>query len=109
MSWTSTSQIKGYRHFVAINYGGKDLNRWISLVSVLDGKVRFTVLWSEIKDPSKWNAGWLKSSREVANPDAVLKLREQSNQSIESKSCLHPSEDSGLMIPSEQISIRSWF
>ena len=35
-AWTSTSYQNGQVHFVAINYGGKLLDRWVILMSVLD-------------------------------------------------------------------------
>ena len=44
-AWTSTKLIVGYRHFVAINYGGKSRNRWVQLVSVLDGRARLKLAW----------------------------------------------------------------
>ena len=36
-AWTSLSAINGYKYFVAINYGGFGEDRWVNLVSVLDG------------------------------------------------------------------------
>ena len=33
-AWTSKVSIDGQVHFVAINYGGKLLNRWVVLMSV---------------------------------------------------------------------------
>ena len=52
-AWTSTTLRQGFRHFVAINYGGTDKDRWVSLVSVLDANSRFRVSWDEMKDVTK--------------------------------------------------------
>lgn len=109
-SFTSKDKRYGFRHFVAINYGGKGAKRWVNLVSVLDGNVRFTILWKELRDPSIWSSGWESLPRDESNPPC-----EQENTSLnESKtnldqSCLHPSLDSGLYIPSHPINLRHWF
>ena len=42
-SFTSTRNRMGFRHFVAINYGGQGKNRWIQLIAVLDGKAKVKV------------------------------------------------------------------
>ena len=107
-SWTSTSTRKGFRHFVAINYGGKGKERWVILVSVLDGKSRLLLSWTEMKDTSKWISGWLSLRREDANPssDRITSILE-SNNNLQ-KVCIHPSKDSGLLIPSQNSSIRPW-
>ena len=104
-AWSSTTLREGYRHFVAINYGGIDKKRWVLLVSVLDGKSRFTVKWSEMKDPEKWVPGWTPLSRCDANPNSFASHRMKNELD---GSCLHPSNDSGLLIPSEKIEIRPW-
>ncbi|WP_320667999.1 TIGR02450 family Trp-rich protein [Prochlorococcus sp. MIT 1307] len=102
-SWTSIYSRNGYRHFVAINYGGKKKERWVALVSVLDGKSRFVVPWSEMQDNSKWISGWLSLAKDEANS-----CSEEFGNIELAKACLHPSKDSGLLIPSEKNLIRPW-
>ena len=108
-SWTSTSLRKGFRHFVAINYGGKGPDRWVLLVSVLDGKSRFRVPWVELKDISKWHTGWLPMSRDEANPIDNKYHYSEENDSTSNQTCLHASRDSGLLIPSSIKNPRPWF
>ena len=57
-AWTSKSRINGKLHFVAINYGGELLNRWVVLMSVLDSSVVVKVSWSQLIDSSNWESGW---------------------------------------------------
>ncbi len=108
-AWTSSSLRQGYRHFVAINYGGKGNDRWVILVSVLDGNIRLKVLWDEMKDSAKWITGWLQLPKDqsigISEEKSIIEAEE--NSSLEA--CLHPSEDSGLRIPSSINSIRPWF
>ena len=59
-AWTSKSSIKEQSHFVAINYGGELLNRWVVLMSVLDSSVIVKVSWSELVDLSYWESGWVE-------------------------------------------------
>ena len=108
-SWTSAFLRQGFRHFVAINYGGKGKERWVSLVSVLDSKSRLLVPWTEMKDNSKWISGWLTLSREEANPSSNQRIDSilECNTNVQ-KVCIHPSQDSGLLIPSQNSSIRPW-
>ena len=105
-AWTSTSLRVGYRHFVAINYGGKGSGRWVNLVSVLDGNSRLKVFWKEMKDPSLWQSGWLQLPKEESFQafDNTFSS-DLSNTEV----CLHPSEDSGLILPSDESIIRPWF
>ncbi len=108
-SWTSTSPVKGFRHFVAINYGGEGPNRWVSLVAVLDGTSTALVPWEQLKDKKKWLTGWLHLNREESN--LVDNYEFDSNNSLQGNlpdGCLHPSDDSGLCIPSRADSIRPW-
>ena len=105
-SFTSTKIRQGYRHFVAINYGCKGKQKWVNLVSVLDGDVRFTVLWEELNDPNIWTPGWSNLTRDQSNPPDDLK-----NNSLipnQDKSCLHPSLDSGLYLPTPDVPLRLW-
>ncbi len=104
-AWTCTSKRNGFRHFVAINYGGEGIKRWVLMVSVLDGKVRFIVDWIELIDVSKWQSGWMQLSREEANSpmNAVSSEEIHKNQT-----CLHPSIDSGLLAPLRESFVRPW-
>ena len=108
-SWTSTSLRVGYRHFVAINYGVLDKKRWVGLVSVLNGNARLRVSFEELSDSSKWNSGWLKLSREEANPSLENETcAKKLYLEAENPFCLHPSFDSGLLISKESPEIRPW-
>ena len=106
-AWTRTSTEKGYRHFAAINYGGKGQERWISLVSIIDGDFRLKVKLADITDSDKWVCGWLQlpPEEEICSPfESDLDNGNQRNET-----CLHPSIDSGLIIPTKDIEIRAWF
>tara|TARA_B100001250_G_C19681352_1_gene735992 strand:+ start:481 stop:819 length:339 start_codon:yes stop_codon:yes gene_type:complete len=102
-AWTSKSGINGMNHFVAINYGGKLLNRWVVLMSVLDASVVVRLYWSQLLDSSNWESGWddinNKESYKIVNTQDYEKITEFS----------HPSFDSGLTIPISKNSIRPWF
>ena len=102
-AWTSKINLNGQIHFVAINYGGELLKRWVLLMSVLDSTVVVKVSWSQLVDLSKWEAGWeqrnyVESSKIVNNKSDVV-TTEFSN----------PSVDSGLTIPISENTIRPWF
>ena len=58
-AWTSITGIHGQFHFVAINYGGKSLERWVVLMSVLDSSVVVKVSWSQLVDTFTWKCGWV--------------------------------------------------
>ena len=57
-AWTSKLSIEGQIHFVAINYGGKLLERWVILMSVIDSSLVLKVRWSKLIDPLNWEPGW---------------------------------------------------
>ena len=102
-AWTCKTGIDGQVHFVAINYGGELLDRWVVLMSVLDSSVVIKVSWSKLIDLSDWEAGWddrnyLDLSK-LINNKSDLKLTDFS----------HPSTDSGLTIPIAENTIRPWF
>ncbi len=100
-AWTSKSPINGLSHFVAINYGGELMERWVVLTSVLDGSVSIRISWSDLQDSSKWIEGWEdNNSLEVFVP-----LEKQCDNNL----CTHTSEDSGLSIPISKKKIRPWF
>ena len=100
-AWTSKSQIYGLRHFVVINYGGELMERWIILISVLDGNVSIKISWSDLQDPSKWIEGWDDND----SLETSVTLKQECDESIST----NPSEDSGLSIPISKKKIRPWF
>ncbi len=108
-AWTSTKSIEGFRHFVAINYGTHDEIRYVNLVSVLDGKVRIRVPWDEMNDKTKWICGWLELSREASNTKSDPRINREDLKNIDPNLSLHPSADSGLLIPTESALLREWF
>ena len=102
-AWTSKKCINGQVHFIAINYGGELLKRWVVLMSVLDSSVVVKVPWSQLVDLSDWEAGWdershIESSKLVNNKSDVSTTEYS-----------HPSIDSGLTIPISKKAIRPWF
>ncbi len=105
-AWTSTSSRNGFRHFVAINYGGKGPRRWVNLISVLDDEITIKVSFDELNDISKWTPGWLQIKRDEANCPQGGTIKQETL--IESQSCLHPSLDSGFLIPTDSKLIREW-
>ena len=102
-AWTSKKSINGQVHFVAINYGGKLLDRWIVFMSVLDSTLVVKVSWSQLVDLSNWEAGW--------DERKYLELSKLNNNEIDIKNIdfSHPSSDSGLTIPISENNIRPWF
>ena len=102
-AWTSKVSIDGHFHFVAINYGGTLLKRWVVLMSVIDSNVVVKVTWSKLVDSSNWASGWDEinslGSSELVNNKGEIK----NNQFF------HPSTDSGLTIPISKKTIRPWF
>ncbi len=107
-SWTSTKSQHGFRHFVAINYGGLGQERWVLLVSVLDGDSRLVIPWNDLQDSSKWISGWLPMTRDEGNPCLEDNTSRTVRQFNLQSTCAHPSIDSGLLIPSSTKSHRSW-
>ena len=102
-AWTSKIYINGQIHFVAINYGGELLKRWVLLMSVLDSSVVLKVPWSQLVDLSKWETGWnersyIESSKLVNN-----------KSNVKTPTCSNPSIDSGLTVPISKNIIRPWF
>ena len=57
-AWTSQRPVVGYRHFELITQGGRGPLRWVELAAVLAPSHRERVLWSELKDPTRWSSGW---------------------------------------------------
>tara|TARA_Y100001968_G_C18989668_1_gene540806 strand:+ start:191 stop:529 length:339 start_codon:yes stop_codon:yes gene_type:complete len=102
-AWTSKKLIYGLRHFVAINYGEINKERWVVLVSVIDGSIVIKILWTELQDESKWVHGW--------SQDEFLDCSDLPNSEVEiiATSCTHSSKDSGFSIPLTNEMIRPWF
>ena len=102
-AWTSKTCIKGQFCFVAINYGGESLDRWVILMSVLDSTLVLKVSWSQLVDLSNWEPGWdeinYRESSELVNNKIDVKTT----------NFTHPSIDSGLTIPISGKTIRPWF
>ena len=102
-AWTSKVYIDGQIHFVAINYGGELLNKWVVLMSVIDSHVVVKVSCSELYKSSNWQSGWndinYVESSKLVNGKANAKKSDVS----------HPSSDSGLTIPITKSFIRPWF
>ena len=101
-AWTSKFYIEGQTHFVAIKYGGKLLQRWVILMSVLDSSVVVQVTWPQLVDPSNWECGWADAN--------YLSFSKLVNDKYELKTtdCTDPSLDSGLTIPITKSIIRPW-
>tara|TARA_B100000965_G_scaffold353794_1_gene329906 strand:+ start:142 stop:480 length:339 start_codon:yes stop_codon:yes gene_type:complete len=102
-AWTSKINLNGQLHFVAINYGGELLKRWVLLMSVLDSTVVVKVSWSQLVDLSKWEAGW----DEINHRESSELVNNKSD--IITTNFSHPSVDSGLTIPISEKTIRPWF
>ena len=107
-SWTSRRPINGYRHFVAINYGGIGPERWINMVSVLDGRVRLKVSWSEVNSHKIWLEGWGEKESNTGDFSNHSLESESSATKLNQVACLHPSEDSGLSLPVSKRTLRTW-
>tara|TARA_Y100001968_G_C19345462_1_gene711813 strand:+ start:662 stop:1000 length:339 start_codon:yes stop_codon:yes gene_type:complete len=101
-AWTSKNSINGQRNFVAINYGGELSERWVILISVLDGTVVVKVSWLNLIDESKWIKGWEEDSF------SGFSSLDYSQNEINFSSCTYTSEDSGLTIPISEDNIRPW-
>tara|TARA_Y100001968_G_C19352112_1_gene715193 strand:- start:905 stop:1243 length:339 start_codon:yes stop_codon:yes gene_type:complete len=102
-AWTSKTRIKGQEHFVAINYGGSLLDRWVILISVIDSGVVVKVPFTELTDSSNWKCGWSKN-----NYLSSCELVSDEYKIINTNS-INPSVDSGLTIPITEKNIRPWF
>jgi len=102
-AWTSKENNKCQRHFVAINYGGKHLERWVLLMSVLDSSVVIKVSWSQLVDPSNWECGWDENNQSDSSKLVDSKCE------IRSTNFSYSSIDSGLTIPITKNFIRPWF
>tara|TARA_B100000965_G_scaffold381648_1_gene379283 strand:+ start:1395 stop:1724 length:330 start_codon:yes stop_codon:yes gene_type:complete len=102
-AWTSKLPIDNQVHFVAINYGGKRIDRWVILMSVLDSRLVVKVSWPQLIDSSIWECGWNQNN--CSNSSHVV----NSKYKITTANDNHPSVDSGLTIPITKEIIRPWF
>ena len=102
-AWTSNKYIKGQRHFVAINYGGKVPERWVVLISVLDSDLVIRIPWSQLVETSNWECGW--DENYYLDPSELLNSKRKERM----KKFSHPSDDAGLIIPITKNFIRPWF
>ena len=57
-AWTSQRPVAGYRHVELITHGGRGPLLWVELAAVLALSQCERVLWSELKDPTRWISGW---------------------------------------------------
>ena len=105
-AWTSKVNINGQVHFVAINYGGKSLKRFVVLMSVLDSSVVVKVSWSKLVDSSNWESGWDEENH--VDHEECSKLVNNKDD-VKTTNFHHPSNDSGLTIPISENTIRPWF
>ena len=101
-AWTSKFNIENQFHFVAINYGGKGIARWVVLMSVLDSSLVIEVSWSQLIDRSKWECGWDEINHSTSSELINTKCE------IRTTNCAHLSFDSGLTIPITNKIIRPW-
>ena len=102
-AWTSKINLNGQIYFVAINYGGDLLKRWVLLMSVLDSNVVVKVPWSQLVDISNWEAGWDEIN--YREPCELVTYKSD----VETTNFSYPSIDSGLTIPISEKTIRPWF
>ena len=102
-AWTSIVDIDEQVHFVAINYGGKKLDRWVVLMSVIDSSVVVKVPWLKLTDKSIWQCGWHDDN---TSDSPELRVAEYE---IKTNNLTNPSLDSGLTIPITKNIIRPWF
>tara|TARA_Y100001978_G_scaffold120918_1_gene107769 strand:+ start:57 stop:431 length:375 start_codon:yes stop_codon:yes gene_type:complete len=101
-AWTSKVYIDRKLHFVAINYGGKLIEKWVILMSVTDSKVVVKVPCTQLADSSKWVPGWV----DVKNIDSSLF---NNVDTFEDLDFVSPSIDSGLTVPMTRGDTRPWF
>ena len=109
-SWTRKKPLNGFFHFVAINYGEYDKSKWVNFVSVLDGHTGLKVKWEDIQKGNLWMPGWIKvKEKDIKNSlrDKLIKIN-RIEMPKENDWCLHPSDDSYLLIPSTDYHNRSW-
>ena len=109
-AWTSIKKIKNNRYFVAINYGITKDFAWVNLVSVIEAEVCIKVPFEELTDKSIWKPGW-KNINYKSNESEENINSKNTNAYLKSyeSGCLHPSDDSGILIKDKKYQYRPWF
>ena len=67
-AWTSQQPVAGYRHFELVMQGGQGPARWVDLAPVLAPSHRERVLWTELKDRTRWVSGWQQLPKDDEDP-----------------------------------------
>ena len=107
-AWTNIRNDRYNMYFVAINYGIKNNEYYVHLVSLIDGSVCFDISFESLKDSDIWLPGWKDLSE--ASEDAFPSGGEfKDSKPLDNKSYRCPSADSGLNIPTETTFIREWY
>ena len=106
-AWTSLTGIKGSIYFVAINYGIEGGIRWVNLVSVVNGSLCFRISFEDLNNTDFWLPGWQEiDSNNYLKKNISSKIKQSYNFE---DACLHPSDDSGLLVSSDSTENRAWF
>ncbi len=108
-AWTNLKMSKYDKYFVAVNYGVSNNEYWVKLVSLIDGHVCFYISFESLKDTSVWSPGWEEDLGDLEVSCDPKKNGLTENKSGDDKCCLHPSDDSGLNFPINQIFLRPWY
>ena len=107
-AWTYIHKITNTRYFVAINYGCSKGFKWVNLVSVISSDLCFRVNFDQLNDQTIWQPGWINLNIELIKDQNENKiLYDLSN--CYAPACLHPSNDSGLLITDSNSKSRPWF
>tara|TARA_Y100001968_G_scaffold250560_1_gene235634 strand:+ start:297 stop:635 length:339 start_codon:yes stop_codon:yes gene_type:complete len=102
-AWTSKIAIGGHNYFIAINYGGKQQNKWILFMSVLDSRIVVKVNCSQLTFQDNWECGWIENIHSISSKSINYKFED------ETSIYFYPSSDSGLTVPINTDKIRPWF
>ena len=102
-AWTSKFNIEGQFHFVAINYGGKNTDKWVVLMSVLDSSLIMKVSLTQLYDPVSWEPGWVENNYSKCAKSVDINPKKRTIYNT------NPSNDSGLTMPITKDFIRPWF
>ncbi len=105
-AWTSKKIVLGYRHFVAINYGGVAEERWVLLIAVLNGHSNLKESWKRLINNDYWDQGWIELRRSESNP-STNNFKTTQYKKLNEKSII-ASQDSGLLIPNQSEKVRDW-
>ncbi len=103
MAWTSLFPYKGEKYFVAVNYSLclEDNEKWVDMVSIIDGEIFLRVIYKELNDLSMWLPGWTDVKENIT----------QAKEKIIGSRLLrfNLSSDAGLSIPFDSLEYRPWF